>query len=295
VQELENAFSNLPELVQLITIIHYRRITKSVPRRGRGLPWSYICHGRRPPRHHRDNAAINAWRWPSTPRRGAPDWPPPPWVRRGPALAQICHGKRAAGGTVRRAPPQGCQRGRRGGGRRGCAQGGWGADGDGRRGWRRATSTLAWAETDEFPRVAGELRVARPSVPTRHRARRMVARDVLRPARGLVADAQVRAPAMHRGRRASGLRGSAAQRSGAADAREARTVQLVTQAVPAVEETHAPHGDSAAGSWEGTPPPVIGENSTLPPPGGATVQCTLVRFRPRRLEREERSWGRRLE
>ena len=29
--------------------------------------------------------------------------PPPPWVRRGTALAPICHGKRAAGGTVGRA------------------------------------------------------------------------------------------------------------------------------------------------------------------------------------------------
>jgi hypothetical protein len=136
------------------------------------------------------------------------------------------------------------------------------AGGDGRRGWRRATSTLARVETDEFPRVAGELRVARPSVPTRHRARRVVARDVLRPARGLAADAQVRAPAMRRGRRASGSRGSAAQRSGAAVAREARTVQLVTQAMPAVEETHAPRGDSAAGRWEGTPPPVLGLERT---------------------------------
>ena len=52
---------------------------------------------------HRDSAPYHAWRWPSTPRRGAPDWPPPPWIRRGPALAQICHGKRAAGGTGGRA------------------------------------------------------------------------------------------------------------------------------------------------------------------------------------------------
>jgi len=29
--------------------------------------------------------------------------PPPPWVRRGTALAPICHGERAAGGTVGRA------------------------------------------------------------------------------------------------------------------------------------------------------------------------------------------------
>ena len=52
---------------------------------------------------HRDSAPYHAWRWPSTPRRGAPDWPPPPWIRRGPALAQICHGKRAAEGTGGRA------------------------------------------------------------------------------------------------------------------------------------------------------------------------------------------------
>jgi len=52
---------------------------------------------------HRDSAPYHAWRCPSTPRRGAPDWPPPPWIRRGPALAQICHGKRAAGGTGGRA------------------------------------------------------------------------------------------------------------------------------------------------------------------------------------------------
>jgi hypothetical protein len=49
------------------------------------------------------NATTGAWRWPSTPRLGAPDWQPSPWIRRGPALAQICHGKRAAGGTGERA------------------------------------------------------------------------------------------------------------------------------------------------------------------------------------------------
>jgi hypothetical protein len=138
----------------------------------------------------------------------------------------------------------------------------------GRRREARLETRDLHAGTSGYKRVPkGGWRVAsreaqRPDETSRPTRGGLVARDVLRPARGLAADAQVRAPAMRRGRRASGSRGSAAQRSGAAVAREARTVQLVTQAVPAVEETHAPRGDSAAGRWEGTPPPVLGLERT---------------------------------